>query len=119
METLWHKVFKTHLVDDVFPYPALDDKRFTELIAHGVLSKLLCKLDAPDEDLFKDFLLDAAREYWKCDASHMRAVRKPWDNEHLAPTIVLLARPRNARPGRCFPGACHCALRPGTEGRAV
>jgi len=86
----------------VEPYPDLNDALFTDLIAHGLLSKLLCKLDEPDEVLFKDYLKDDSKEYWKSDATHMRAVRTPYDDEYLAPAIVLLSLPKNRDPGGEF-----------------
>jgi hypothetical protein len=77
------------------PYPALDDALFTNLIAHGLFSKLLCRPDKPDYDLFKGFQWDDTREYWKNDATHMRVVQTPNEGEYLAPAIVLLSRPKS------------------------
>jgi hypothetical protein len=86
----------------VEPYPELDDARFTDLVAHGLLSKLLCKLDEPDQVMFKDYLRDDSKEYWKSDLTHMRAVRTPYQDEYLAPAIVLLSLPKNRDPGGEF-----------------
>ena len=80
-------------------YPALSDSSFTDLIAHGLLSKLLSELDSPDEAIFQNFLNDQTREFWKCDLTHMRVVRKLWEGEYVAPSVVLLSRPKNA-PGQ-------------------
>jgi hypothetical protein len=75
-------------------YPALDDARFTDMMAHGLLSKLLSKLDKPDVSVFAQFMKDLTREYWKSDLTHMRAVRTPLEGEYVAPAIALFSRPR-------------------------
>jgi len=87
-------------------YPDLDDARFTELIAHGLYSKFLCPLDAPDEVLFQNFMRDTAREYLKNDLSHMRVVLNTFESdfgtEYVAPAIVLLSRPKTRTPENDF-----------------
>jgi hypothetical protein len=82
------------------PYPALSDSTFTDLIAHGLLSKLMSQLDSPDEALFQSFLNDQTREFWKCDLTHMRVVRETWNGEYVAPSVVLLSRPQSPAPGQ-------------------
>jgi hypothetical protein len=77
------------------------------LIAHGLLSKLLSELDQPDEAIFQDFLNDDMREFWKCDLTHMRVVRQPWEGEYVAPAIVLLSRPKNPAPGQEYDFQVH------------
>jgi hypothetical protein len=88
-------------------YPALSDASFTELIAHGVLSKLLSKLDSPDEAIFQGFLNDPTREFWKSDLTHMRVVRKTWEGEYVAPSVVLLSRPKSPAPGQEYDFRLH------------
>jgi hypothetical protein len=83
-------------------YPGLPDSTFTEMIAHGLLSKLMSELDAPDKSLLEDLLNDEAREYWKCDLTHMMVVRKTWPDEYVAPCIVLMSRPLGTSPGQEF-----------------
>lgn len=100
IEWMWYR-------DDLESYPKLDDDLFRELIAHGLLSKLLCELDEPDNELFEKYLRDDTREYWKNDATHMRAVLKPDESEYLAPAIVLLSRPKNPSPGQEFDFEVH------------
>jgi len=94
----WKQIFDTVLKNNTREvegsYPTLDDTLFTDLIAHGLLSKLLSGLDTPDESIFKGFLNDNSREYWKNDATHMRAVRSTDKDEYIAPAIVLLSRPK-------------------------
>lgn len=80
-------------------YPGLSDFTFTDMIAHGLLSKLMSELDSPDKSLFPGFLNDKSQEFWKCDLTHMRVVRKPLRGEYVAPSIVLLSRPRDPAPG--------------------
>lgn len=86
--------------DSTGRYPGLSDSTFTDMIAHGLLSKLLSGLDSPDKSLFQGFLNNEALEFWKCDLTHMRAVRKPLEGEYVAPSIVLLSRPRSPAPGQ-------------------
>jgi len=88
-------------------YPQLSDAAFTDLMAHGLLSKLLSALDPPDEALFADLLNDTEREYWKSDLTHMVAVRTPWPGEYVAPTIVLVSCPRNPKPGQEYDFQVH------------
>ena len=80
-------------------YPGLSDFTFTDMIAHGLLSKLMSELDSPDKSLFPGFLNDKSQEFWKCDLTHMRVVRKPLRGEYVAPSIVLLSRPSDPAPG--------------------
>jgi hypothetical protein len=82
------------------PYPALDDASFTDLIAHGLLSKLMSELDPPDRAMFEEHLKDKSREFWKCDLTHMRVVRKTWKGEYVAPSVVLLSRSQSPAPGQ-------------------
>jgi hypothetical protein len=82
------------------PYPGLPDATFTDMIGHGLLSKMLSQLDAPDQALFDGVLDDETREFWKCDLTHMMVVRKPYPGEYVAPCIVLLSRLRNPPPGQ-------------------
>jgi hypothetical protein len=74
-------------------YPGLPDSTFTEMIAHGLLSKMLTELDTADHAPFEGLLNDEARQYWKCDLMHMAVVRKTWPGEYVAPCVVLLSRP--------------------------
>ena len=96
--------FATHsrwdIGDRTGQYPGLSDSTFTDMIAHGLLSKLMSELDSPDKSLFQDLINDEALEFWKCDLTHMRVVRKPLKGEYVAPSIVLLSRPRNPAPGQ-------------------
>ena len=80
-------------------YPPLEDRSFTELIAHGVLSKLMSELDPPDKAIFGDYLKDKSREFWKSDLTHMRVVRDTWPHEYVAPSVVLISRPQSSPPG--------------------
>lgn len=90
----------TELFPEKGQYPALSDSSFTDLIAHGLLSKLMSKLDPPDETLLQNLLTDSTREFWKCDLTHMRVVRAPLDGEYVAPSIVYLSRPQTPAPGQ-------------------
>lgn len=89
-------------------YPALSDASFTELIAHGLLSKLMSELDPPDKIVFRSFLNDKTREFWKCDLTHMRVVRKTWEGEFVAPSVVLLSRPQSPPPGQEYDFRVDC-----------
>jgi hypothetical protein len=89
-------------------YPALSDSSFMDLIAHGLLSKLMSKLDTPDEAIFQGFLIDKTREFWKCDLTHMRVVRKPLEGEYVAPSVVLLSRPKSPAPGQEYDFRVDC-----------
>jgi len=82
-------------IDAEGQYPALSDATFTNLIAHGLLSKLLSELDQSDKTLFENFLDDDTREFWKSDQTHMSVVLNPFADEYVAPAIVLLSRPKN------------------------
>lgn len=86
--------------DHTGQYPALSDASFADMIAHGLLSKLLSKLDPPDELLLQGLPADPAREVWKCDLTHMRVVRKPVEGEYVAPSVVYLSRPMSPAPGQ-------------------
>lgn len=88
-------------------YPALSDAVFTDLIAHGLLSKLLTAPDPSDKDLFKQLLNDNTREFWKSDQTHMRVVRDTWADEYVAPAIVLLSRPKNPASGQEYDFQVH------------
>ncbi|MBS3911347.1 MAG: hypothetical protein KGZ70_05865 [Hydrogenophaga sp.] len=81
-------------------YPELSDFSFANMIAHGLLSKLLSKLDPPDGVLLQGFPADPAREVWKCDLTHMLVVRKPVAGEYVAPSVVYLSRPNRPAPGQ-------------------
>jgi len=86
-------------IDAEGKYPALSDATFRDLIAHGLLSKLLTAPDPSDKDLFKELLNDDTREFWKSDQTHMSVVLNPWEGEYVAPAIVLLSRPKNPASG--------------------
>ena len=97
----WYAIEMPVDIDDLTGrYPGLSDSTFTDMIAHGLLSKLMSELDSPDKSLFQSFLNDEALEFWKCDLTHMRVVRKPLEGEYVAPSIVLLSRPRSPAPGQ-------------------
>jgi len=85
---------------DKGPYPSLDDARFTDMMAHGLLSKLLSRLDTADIGNFAQFMHDQTREFWKTDLTHMRVVRETLDGEYVAPTVVLWSRPHPGAPGQ-------------------
>lgn len=80
-------------------YPALSDVTFTDMIAHGLLSKLMCRVDPAEQSRCKDLLNDNTREYWKCDLTHMRVVLNALPGEFVAPSIVYLSRPLNPVAG--------------------
>ena len=81
-------------------YPSLGDSTFTDMIAHGLLSKLMSGLDPADESIAAGLLNDPGRQLWKCDLTHMRVVRNPLPGEYVAPSIVYLSRPLNPPPGQ-------------------
>jgi hypothetical protein len=95
------------LLDTEGQYPALSDATFTDLIAHGLLSKLLSELDQSDKTFFEKLLNDDTREFWKSDQTHMRVVRNPWADEYVAPAIVLLSRPKNPASGQEYDFQVH------------
>lgn len=81
-------------------YPALNDATFTDMIAHGVLSKLMCKVDAAEQSKFKDLLNDGTLEYWKCDLMCMKVVLNPFPSEFVAPSVVYISRSKNPAAGK-------------------
>jgi hypothetical protein len=93
----WYGIERpVHFGDKTGHYPALSDSTFTDMIAHGLLSKLMCKADPAEQDLLNDETL----EYWKCDLMHMKVVRNPSQGEFVAPSVVFLSRPRSPEPGQ-------------------
>lgn len=97
-------------IDTESNYPALSDATFSDLIAHGLLSKLLTAPDSSDKDLFKELLNDDTREFWKSDQTHMSVVLNPWEGEYVAPAIVLLSRPKNPASGREYDFQIHAIV---------
>ena len=81
-------------------YPSLGDSTFTDMIAHGLLSKLMSGLDPTDESIAAGLLNDPGRQLWKCDLTHMRVVRNPLPGEYVAPSIVYLSRALNPPSGQ-------------------
>jgi hypothetical protein len=81
-------------------YPALSDATFADMIAHGLLSKLLYRVDAAEQSQFKDLLNDDTLEYWKCDLTHMKVVLNALPGEFVAPSIVYLSRSTSTVAGR-------------------
>ena len=76
-------------------YAALTDAQFVGLLCEGLYSKFLCELDPQDFALFDAIQFDPAFQYFKSDYSCMKVVQKCWDGEHVAPTIVIVRRPKN------------------------
>jgi hypothetical protein len=77
-------------------YAAVDDADFSGILGEGLYSKFLCStLDEIDQKRFAPFLSQPDRyEYFKSDYSCMSVIVKPWPSEYVAPTVVLLRRPR-------------------------
>jgi hypothetical protein len=77
-------------------YAPVDDADFGEMLGEGLYSKFLCPtLDPIDQKRFAPFLSESDRyEYFKSDYSCMSVIEKPWPKEYVAPTVVLLRRPR-------------------------
>ncbi|AMO23931.1 hypothetical protein UC35_15000 [Ramlibacter tataouinensis] len=70
------------------------------MIAHGLLSKLMSRVDSSDKSQSPGFLNDEALEYWKSDLTQMRVVRNPLEGEYVAPSIVYMSRPLSPAPGQ-------------------
>lgn len=98
---LWYGIERpVHFGDQTGKYPALDDSTFTDIIAHGLLSKLMCRVDAAERSQCQDLLNDDTLEYWKCDLTHMRVVRNALSGEFVAPSVVYMSRPSNPEAGK-------------------
>jgi hypothetical protein len=83
-------------------YAEIDDPAFTETLSEGLYSKFLCPtLDPIDVNRFGPFLTAPDHdqyEYFKSDYSCMLVIEQPWSDEFVAPTVVLLRRPKNGDP---------------------
>jgi hypothetical protein len=84
-------------------YKDITDKEFTELLSEGLYSKFLCQvpfgedganIPAQYQKLFGDWKFDSKREYFVSDYSCMRVIKNPHPEEYVAPTVVLLSRPK-------------------------
>jgi hypothetical protein len=80
-------------------YPALSDSTFAEMIAHGLLSKLMSRVDSSELASFPGVVNDETLEFWKCDLTQMKVVRSPNAGEFVAPTVVLMSRSRSPAAG--------------------
>lgn len=76
-------------------YGDVTDDQFAVLTGEGLYSKFLRRLEDYPEDRRKRWgTLDPNREYFVSDYSCMRVITQPWDGEYVAPTVVLLSRPK-------------------------
>jgi hypothetical protein len=76
-------------------YIDISDPDFALLLGEGLYSKFLCPLvKYPKERQDRWGPLDGQREYFVSDYSCMRVITVPWPNEYVAPTVVLLSRPK-------------------------
>ncbi|HSH89170.1 MAG TPA: hypothetical protein VK996_04245 [Ramlibacter sp.] len=76
-------------------YAEVKDDQFAVLLSEGVYSKFLCPLTAyPALSQKRWGVLDEDREYFISDYTCMRVIEKPWEGEYVAPTVVLLSRPK-------------------------
>ncbi len=84
-------------------YKDITNDEFTELLSEGLYSKFLCQVafgepgvDVPAQykKLFGDWKFDSTREYSVSDYSCMRVIKNPHPEEYVAPTVVLLSRPK-------------------------
>ncbi|MCE4554652.1 hypothetical protein [Pelomonas cellulosilytica] len=93
----WKRDFDTFFRDFDEPsgsYAPLDDKLFTDEMGHGLLSKLLSRLDKPDQKTFAAVLSKLpGRMFYKSDSTHMRVVRNPDAGEYVAPSVTLFSAP--------------------------
>src|SRR2546425_777159 len=81
-------------------YAEIKDDEFTETLSEGLYSKFLCPtLDPVDLKRFAPFLTAPERfEYFKSDYSCISVIEHPWSDEFVAPTVVLLRRPKGGDP---------------------
>jgi hypothetical protein len=91
-------------------YSDVDDALFAQLMCEGLFSKFLCELDPIDKVTFAEHLVDqASHQYLKLDFSCMRVIEQPWGQapsdesaginpQYVAPTVVLVRRPKPAEP---------------------
>lgn len=89
------------LVSGLVGYTEISDAAFTATMSEGLYSKFLCPtLDPADTQRFASFLTQPDQyEYLKSDYSCIAVIEQPWPDEFVAPTVVLLRRPKNVPYG--------------------
>lgn len=88
-----------NVVENGLPgYAAIDDAGLLRLLCEGLYSKFLSQLDPADVQLFQ-VPADDGYQYLKSDFSCMRVVKETWPGEYVAPTIVIVRRPKSPAGG--------------------
>jgi hypothetical protein len=86
--------------DETGQYPELSDATFTEMMSHGLLSKLMSRVQPAEQSQIKELPNDETRETWKSDLTHMKVVLNALPGEYVAPCVVFMSRPRNPEAGK-------------------